>query len=54
MHEGWFNDDYWPLCEDQREAEHLPGYSIVGLKGWDFILAAANGAGQTSRLTTRH
>jgi hypothetical protein len=50
MREGWFNDDYWSLCEDQKEAEHLtaayglaeylPGYFIIGLKGWDdFILA---------------
>ena len=45
MREGWCNDDYWALCGDQTEAEHLtalyglaqylPGYSIVGLKGWD-------------------
>jgi len=49
MKEGWRNDGYWALCEDQKEAEHLtaiygiaeylPGYSIFGLKGWDdFIL----------------
>jgi hypothetical protein len=49
MKEGWFNDDYWILCEDQSEAEritrqygisqYLPGHFIVGLKGWDdFIL----------------
>ena len=49
MKEGWFNDDYWLLCEDKKEAErlttsyglsdYLPGYFIVGLKGWDdFIL----------------
>ena len=49
MREGWCNNDYWALCEDQKEAEHLtaiyglaeylPGYFIVGLKGWDdFIL----------------
>ena len=49
MREGWCNDDYWSLCEDQKEAEdltalygladYLPGYFIVGLKGWDdFIL----------------
>jgi hypothetical protein len=49
MREGWCNDDYWSLCEDQNEAErltgtyglgdYLPGYFIVGLKGWDdFIL----------------
>ena len=50
MHKGWCNNDYWSLCEDKAEveqfttlyglAEYLPGYSIVGLKGWDnFILA---------------
>ncbi len=49
MREGWCNNDYWVLCEDQKEAEHLtaiyglaeylPGYFIVGLKSWDdFIL----------------
>jgi hypothetical protein len=45
MREGWCNDDYRSLCEDETEAEHLtascgladylPGYFIVGLKGWD-------------------
>jgi len=49
MREGWYKEDYWALCEDQKEAEqltalyevarYLPGYFIVGLKGWDdFIL----------------
>lgn len=49
MREGWYKEDYWALCEDQKEAEHLtalygvakylPGGFIVGLKGWDdFIL----------------
>ena len=45
MREGWYNNAYWSLCEDQKEAEqlaaayglaeYLPGYFIVGLKGWD-------------------
>ena len=54
MREGWNNDDYWSLCENQKEAEHLtaiyglaeylPGYFIVGLKGWDdFILCDREG-----------
>ncbi|MEP6672209.1 MAG: hypothetical protein ABJF10_23805 [Chthoniobacter sp.] len=54
MREGWCNDDYWSMCEDQKEAEHLavlyglaeylPGYFIVGLKGWDdFILCDREG-----------
>jgi hypothetical protein len=54
MREGWCNDDYWSLCEDQKEAEqltaiygladYLPGYFIVGLKGWDdFILCDREG-----------
>src|SRR5690349_6642084 len=54
MREGWYNGDYWSLCEDQKEAEdlttvyglaeYLPGYFIVGLKGWDdFILADCDG-----------
>lgn len=49
MIEGWHNDDYLVLFEDQTEAlrmtelygiqQHLPGYTIVGLLGWDdFIL----------------
>ncbi len=54
MREGWYNDDYWSLCEDQKEAEqltttygladYLPGYFIVGLKGWDdFIVCDREG-----------
>lgn len=54
MREGWYNDEYWTLCENQNEAEHLtaiygvtdylPGYYIVGLRGWDdFILADREG-----------
>jgi len=54
MREGRCNDDYWALCEDQKEAEHLTaiyglaeyltGYFIVGLKGWDdFILCDREG-----------
>lgn len=54
MREGWNNNDYWSLCEDQKEAEiltakygladYLPGYFIVGLKGWDdFILCDGEG-----------
>lgn len=54
MREGWYNDDYWSMCEDQKEAEHLtaiyglgeylPDYFIVGLKGWDdFILCDREG-----------
>lgn len=49
MLEGWCNGDYWSLCEDRKETEHLtalygvaeylPGYFIVGFKGWDdFVL----------------
>ena len=54
MLEGWCNDDYWSLCEDQKEAEsltaiygladYLPGYFIIGLKGWDdFIISNREG-----------
>ena len=53
MKEGWHGEDYWVMCEDQQEAErltasygisqYLPGYFIVGLKGWDdFILCDRN------------
>jgi hypothetical protein len=48
MKEGWFNDDYWMMCESQKEAEHLtthygvseyfPGHGVVGLKGWDYFI----------------
>ena len=48
MKEGWYNDDYWMMCEDQQESEHLttlygirkyiPDYFIVGLKGWDYFI----------------
>lgn len=49
MTEGWFNDNYWVLCGDEKEAaqvttlyglaDYFPGYLIVGLRGWDdFIL----------------
>jgi hypothetical protein len=54
MREGWCNDNYWSLCEDQKKAEnltalygledYLPGYFIVGLMGWDdFILCDREG-----------
>ncbi len=54
MIEGWHNDDYLVLFEDQAEAirlteayglrEYLPDYTILGLRGWDdFILADAQG-----------
>ena len=45
MIEGWYNDDYLVLFEEQEEAvrmtgiygvrENLPGYTVVGLRGWD-------------------
>ena len=49
MTEGWFNDNYWALCDDEKEAtqvtalyglaDYFPDYLIVGLRGWDdFIL----------------
>jgi hypothetical protein len=54
MREGWNNDDYWSLCEDHKEAErltaiygladYLPGYFIVGLKGWDDFILCDNEA----------
>lgn len=54
MKEGWQNDEYFVLCESQDEAksvteryrlhDYLPGYFIVGLKGWDdFILSDSEG-----------
>jgi hypothetical protein len=49
MKDGWHMDDHFILFENQEEAklatsryglsDYLPGYFIVGLKGWDdFIL----------------
>lgn len=54
MIEGWHNDDYLVLFEDQNEAlritelygigVYLPGYLVVGLRGWDdFVLTDAHG-----------
>jgi hypothetical protein len=54
MTEGWYENDYWSMCDDQKEgeelttayglADYLPGYFIVGLKGWDdFILCDLDG-----------
>lgn len=50
MIEGWHNDDYLLLFEEAAARmtelygvrEYLPGYTAVGLRGWDdFILADA-------------
>jgi hypothetical protein len=52
MIEGWHNDDYLILCEDQSETNamteryaivnYLPDYMILGLKSWDdFIVCDA-------------
>jgi len=49
MTEGWFDENYWALCDDEKEAQqltamygisdYLPDHLIVGLRGWDdFIL----------------
>ena len=45
MIEGWYNDDYLVLFDEKEEAdrmtesyrlrESLPGYTAVGLRGWD-------------------
>lgn len=54
MKEGWFNDEYFALYENQEEAasataryrisEYLPGFIVVGLKFWDyFILCETDG-----------
>ena len=52
MIQGWNNDDYLILFEEQNEAikmseryvvsSSLPGYALIGLKSWDdFILQDA-------------
>jgi hypothetical protein len=53
MQEGWHNDDYLVLLSDQESSDasrgyeiqrYLPGYQIVGLRGWDdFIVRDASG-----------
>ena len=54
MKDGWHNDDHFVLFESQEEAtaatdryglsNYLPGFFIVGLKGWDdFILCDMRG-----------
>ncbi|WP_238340624.1 hypothetical protein [Pseudomonas kairouanensis] len=44
MNEGWQHDDYFIVfAEDESKAamkayrfdHHLPGYTLLGLKGWD-------------------
>ena len=52
MTEGWHNDDYLALFDQGDEAErmtamyglgdYLPGYTVIGLRGWDdFIVRDA-------------
>jgi hypothetical protein len=53
MREGWHNEDYLVLLSDQESSDgsrgyeiqrYLPGYQIVGLRGWDdFIVRDASG-----------
>lgn len=54
MIQGWHDDDYIILFEEQSESvamteryaakDSLPGYTIVGIRGWDdFILRDADG-----------
>jgi hypothetical protein len=48
MQEGWLNDDYLILFDDEHEAETaadryalastLPGFRLIGLRGWDEFL----------------
>lgn len=58
MIEGWHYEDYLILCENQVEADQLadryalstflPGYVLVGLKGWDdFIVSDSSGKTHT-------
>ena len=53
MTEGWYGDDYLVLFEERAAALDqgyglsvaLPGYRLVGLRGWDdFIVEDATGA----------
>jgi len=54
MNEGWLNDDYLILFSEAESAsasskyklsQYLPGYVLVGLRGWDdFIVINSTGA----------
>jgi hypothetical protein len=53
MNEGWYGDDYLVLFEEKAPSlekayglvEALPGYRLVGLRGWDdFIVEDTAGA----------
>jgi hypothetical protein len=53
MTEGWFGDDYLILFEDRASgldrayglSDALPGYRLVGLRGWDdFLVEDSTGA----------
>lgn len=54
MKDGWYNEKYFALAENQQEAmqltaeygisENLPGYYFIGLVDWDdFILSSEDG-----------
>lgn len=53
MNEGWLNDEYLALFSEAESAsisskyklpQYLPGYTIVGLRGWDdFIIISSTG-----------
>ena len=53
MTEGWCGDDYLILFEDESRhfeqayglAESLPGFRLVGLRGWDDFLLEDPGGG---------
>ena len=57
MREGWHDDDYLILLSEQESSDasrkyeiqkFLPGYQIVGLRGWDdFIVPDENGGVST-------
>jgi hypothetical protein len=60
MREGWHNDDYLVLFDEAEIsaasnryaiAQLLPGYDVVGLRGWDDFLVRDT-AGQTYSITT--
>ena len=57
MNEGWQDDDYLIFLDEDESAtamracdfdRFIPGYLLVGLKGWDeFIVADSSGTVQT-------
>ena len=54
MREGWHNEDYLVLLSDQESSDasrgygiqgYMPGYQILGLRGWDDFIVRDEAGG---------